>query len=143
MSTTTGPSTTPRVLSAEDHLAILNLYARYNHTIDSGDPEGWAACWVADGVFNSTASNVVATGTAELVSFAEGYRERSQGRLRHHISNVFVEATDSGAHGGSYLLLINSATEEDPQTTIARAGIYDDELVKQDGQWLFSRRQVG
>jgi uncharacterized protein (TIGR02246 family) len=141
MSTTTGPSTSARALSADDHQAVLNLYSRYNRAIDFGDAEGWAACFAPDGVFHTSA--LTATGTDELLAFANGFKERSEGRLRHHISNVYVEATDSGARGGSYLLMLKAATEEDPQTTIVTAAIYEDELSKHDGEWRFTRRNVG
>ena len=40
-------------LSVEDRLAIQELIARYNHAIDGGDPDGWAATFAPDGTFES------------------------------------------------------------------------------------------
>jgi len=38
-----------------EKLAIQDLCARYCHTIDSQDADGWAHCFTSDGVSSSTA----------------------------------------------------------------------------------------
>ena len=60
-------------LSVEDQLAIQQLYAKYNHAIDSGNGAGWAATFAADGVFSS------ATGT---------FPHRATIRLRDRVPNA-------------------------------------------------------
>src|SRR5438105_3386288 len=39
-------------LTPQDYADIQQLYSRYYHTIDAGNPEGWADTFTTDGVFN-------------------------------------------------------------------------------------------
>jgi SnoaL-like domain len=141
MSTTTRPATSVGTLPAADHLAILNLYARYNRTIDAGDSDGWAACWTPDGVFD-VSPRFIATGTEALTEFAKGWYAQHGGVLRHNISNVFVEAAPTGARGGAYLVMAKVAEDDTAIPTVTVTGIYDDELVLHDGEWRFSKRRI-
>ena len=59
-------------LSWHDKLEIRELVARYDHAIDSGDPEGWAATFTEDGSWNG---GVLVSGQAELLAFARGLPE--------------------------------------------------------------------
>jgi uncharacterized protein (TIGR02246 family) len=76
-------------LATEDMLAIQQLYARYNHAIDSGEAAGWAACFTADGTFTSGASGSYA-GTEQLAAFAQGFASRM--KARHWTNNLLLEA---------------------------------------------------
>ena len=51
-------------LSAQDYIDIEQLYATYNHAIDSGDADAWAATFTPDGSFNTRF-----TGKEGLVGF--------------------------------------------------------------------------
>lgn len=55
-------------LSIEDQLAIQQLYARYNHAIDAGKGDAWAACFTAEGTFDSATGSFA--GTEQLAAFA-------------------------------------------------------------------------
>jgi SnoaL-like domain len=135
---TTSSSTSTGALSAQDQLEILNLYARYNFTIDFGDGDGWAATFTPDAVFEGPGMHVV--GSDELAAFAKQGHEAMGGRGRHFISNVWAEATEGGARGGAYLVHWFVADDDHPTTTVNTTGIYTDQLVKHDGQWRFSAR---
>ena len=65
-------------IAVEDQLAIQQLYARYNHAIDSGNGAGWAATFAADGVFTSASGTF--TGTQQLAEFATGFGSRLKAR---------------------------------------------------------------
>src|SRR5678810_1150067 len=41
-------------LTTQDYIDIEQNYAKYYHTIDAGDPEGWADTFTDDGNFNGT-----------------------------------------------------------------------------------------
>jgi len=126
------------MLAVEDQLAIQQLYARYNHAIDSGNGSGWADCFTPDGTFNSGASGVF-TGTEALTAFAKGFAERL--KARHWTNNLVLDAADGGAWGSCYLILLRLGDKEHP-TSILTTGIYRDTLVKSAGGWQFSNRTV-
>ena len=58
-------------LSTQDYVDIEQLYAQYNHAIDSGDAEAWAATFTADGSFNKF------TGHEALAGFVRQWREKN------------------------------------------------------------------
>src|SRR5438046_36599 len=52
-----------------EHLAILDLCARYNRYFDEGHQESWVQSFLPDGEFHLPMGNVVARGHAELNAF--------------------------------------------------------------------------
>ena len=60
-------------LTTQDYIDIEQLYATYNHAIDSGDGEAWAATFTADGTFNKF------TGHDQLVGFIQAWKEKMNG----------------------------------------------------------------
>ena len=117
-------------LTADDYLEIQQLYARYAHTLDLGDAEGWADTFTPDGVFGNS------KGRDELVTFAEGFYGRG-GSARHWNSQVLITPTADGADGSCYLLLVDTGSQP---TSITVAGIYTDKIVKTSAGWRFSER---
>jgi len=65
-------------LSTQDYIDIEQLYATYNHAIDSGDGEAWAATFTPDGTFNKFA------GHDQLVGFIQQWKEKMNGGNRRH-----------------------------------------------------------
>ncbi len=126
----------PVALSTEDQLAIQQLYARYNHTIDSGDTRAWVSCFTADAVFTSPAGTY--TGSSEIEGFAEWYTPLMQ--ARHWTNNLIVEGDEASARGSCYLVLFRLTPGDTPPAAIYATGIYRDELRKLETGWAFSRR---
>jgi SnoaL-like domain len=124
-------------LTVEDTLAIQQLYARYNHAIDSGKGEAWAATFTADGTFSSTAGNFA--GTEQLAGFGTAFAQRL--KARHWINNLVIDASEGGASGSCYLMLLRLGDGTNP-TSILTTAIYRDSLVKSGGEWKFSARTV-
>lgn len=125
-------------LTVEDQLEIQQLYARYNHAIDSGNGEGWANCFTTDGVFTSGGGGTF-EGREALAAFAVGFAARM--KARHWTNNLVLEATDDGASGACYLMLYVLGPKEAPAKVVT-TGIYDDALVRTPEGWRFSRRAV-
>lgn len=125
-------------LSTEDQLAIQQLYARYNHAIDSGQGEAWAATFTPEGVFSSASGTFA--GTAQLAGFGSGFAK--QLKARHWTNNLLVDADGGGAKGSCYLILLRLTPGERPPAGIMATAIYNDELVKVGGDWRFSKRTV-
>lgn len=124
-------------LSTEDRHAIEELYARYAWTFDFGQAEAWAEVFTPDGVLGRYGFPDV-TGTEELIAFARD-RDATPGII-HHNSNLSFEATPTGARGRAYCLVLRAHMGE--PLRIRNFAFYEDEMVKVDGEWRFTKRQV-
>ena len=123
-------------LTSQDHDEIRQLYARYAHTIDTGDAEGWADTFTVDGVFGN------AHGRAALVEFVHTVYKQNQelGRQSRHWNNqILIEPTAEGATGTCYLVLYNTGATP---PTVRLTGVYRDMLVKTPAGWRFRERVV-
>lgn len=125
-----------RTLSTDDAVAIQALYARYNHAIDFGDGDGWAACFTSNGVFSSSTGTF--TGTADLAAFATAFPSRL--KARHWTNNLVIEADGDGARGKCYLMLLK--LNEGAPPSVLTTAIYNDALVKEADAWKFATRTV-
>jgi hypothetical protein len=119
-------------LTADDYIEIQQLYAQYNNAIDSGDAEGYAGTFTADGVFNTF------NGHDALVGFIHRWRDSMKGgNMRHWNTNLAINGTPEGASGSVYLLLVDVSVRPPAITTAAK---YEDQLVKTPQGWRFKKR---
>jgi ketosteroid isomerase-like protein len=122
-------------LTTQDYVEIQQLYARYNHAIDSGDAEGWAATYTPDGVFNSRFK-----GRDGLLEFMKQWKEKMNGANRRHWnSNLLITPSAEGASGKVMLMLLDVGTKP---ASIVMTGQYTDVLVKTADGWRFKTRDV-
>ena len=122
-------------LTTQDYVEIQQLYARYNHAIDSGDAEGWAATFTPDGVFNQRF-----TGRPGLLEFMKQWQEKMNGANRRHWnSNLLIMPSAEGANGKVMLMLLDVGTKP---PSIVMTGQYTDVLVKTTHGWRFKSRDV-
>ncbi|MGE3962121.1 MAG: nuclear transport factor 2 family protein [Dehalococcoidia bacterium] len=119
-------------LTTDDRLAIQELLARYNHAIDFGTPEDWAATFAPDGTFESRGE--VHAGLEQLTAFARGFRERMAG-VRHWNNNLVIEGDADDARATCYLQLWKGSE-------LLSEGRYVDTLRRADGVWRFASRKV-
>ena len=124
---------TTKTLTAQDFVDIQALYARYNWALDSGDAEGYAATFTADGVFNNN------VGHDAIVKFAETFHKGLGAHVHHWNTNLMITPTADGAAGQVYLVLVDFATKP---PSIATSATYSDELVKTAQGWRFKKRQT-
>jgi len=126
-------------LSAEDRLDIMDLIARYAHTLDSGDLDGYVNNFAPTGVLfeNHRGREAIREYVAMLM------REGRAGPLpngevahRHFVGSPTIDGADDRATVHSYLLWVNMGS--DPP--VSSAGEYVDECVKLDGRWYFQSR---
>ncbi len=125
-------------LPPEDMFAIQELYARYNHAVDYGDPDAWAATFTADATFEAK-PDTFCRGTAELRAFAALLAERFDGR--HWNNNLIAEPVPGGAKVVCYLLLVRPG-RDGVLAEVSATGIYRDELVKGPDGWRFKSRSA-
>ena len=115
-------------LTALDYAEIQQLYARYNHAIDYGDAEAYAALFVPDGSFNNF------KGHDALVAFI---KNRKTINLRHWNTNLMITATPEGADASVYMMFVDNAARP---PDITAAGKYQDSLVRTPQGWRFNKR---
>lgn len=140
-------------LSAQDYVALLELYSRSTRLIGSGDAEGWADLFTADGVFAMPAIEAFGApalevrGREALVGYIgqviAGTFDAQIGlapgtKKRHQVTNVLLEATGPlGAKGSAYLLM---SVLESGQPRLFGMGVYTDHFVKTPEGWKIEHR---
>lgn len=124
-----------RIQQLEDLAAIAQLRAWYCAFLDDHDWDALVALFTEDGEFHGMG---MAKGRAELRAFFERVTEESFDAFWHFSSNETIELDGNRATGTTYL---NQPSVIDGVAYVC-AGRYRDDLVRQDGRWLFARRRV-
>jgi ketosteroid isomerase-like protein len=123
----------------EDDKAIRDLISRYCFLIDRDrDADAFAAMFTEDGVWESASLGRRIAGRKQLREFIEGVYG-SDAVYRHLIANALISIDGDRATAHSYVHVSNLATGIPVCFMVA---FYDDELVKQHGEWLFKARNV-
>jgi hypothetical protein len=123
------------VLPTDDVIAIQSLVARYNFAVDEGDPEGFAGCFTHGGEF-SWAENEY-HGRDELVAFAKTLG--GSGQMRHVVTSALTDGDRERATMRSYCHVTSIGDDGKPFITVQ--GVYEDELTRTGGGWLFTKRR--
>jgi hypothetical protein len=146
-------STTP-ALDAESQAQITNLYARYNLHSDMGAPEAYAACFTADGairvqglvvrdgVMSRGPGEFVVQGRADLIAFKRRDQAGRGGKYRRHWNgSLWLERVDADTvRGRCYLSAYNGEPGSLP--VLAQTGVYEDTIVRAEGEWKFAVRRL-
>lgn len=122
-------------LTAADKLEILDLIARYNHAVDSGDGPAYADTYTDDGVFQYPRGR--AEGRQGLIDLVQAIADHIPG-VRHWSGNWIIEG--DGDHATMRCYLLNEVTAGRPQ--IISTGIYHDTLQRVNGAWKFKQRTI-
>lgn len=123
---------------------IEDLIARYTHAYDLDRLDDMF------GIFTDDAQMTMRIADGDLIGPFEGpaaivqmMKEAHSGqtdRRRHVSSNLAVALTgDDTATAISYLTLLAVDAAELKMLSV---GTYEDELVRQDGKWLFAKRHI-
>ena len=126
-------------LSTDDTTEILQLYSRYSTAIDTGDANGFANCFVPDGIFDN--GMAVIEGRTGISKFADQTHSAMPG-MRHNATNIVLEGTTTGdsgqqrATGSAFLIgyLVDGGYK------VIVTGRYEDELEKSADGWRFTKR---
>jgi hypothetical protein len=125
-------------LSADDRLALHELYARYAYAFDGADGDVWSALFTPDGVFVLPDGTAV-SGTDELRKFVVARSDDAPG-MRHLMTNILLDESGDGALGRAYFLAFRLGG--DGQFRLRNFGRYEDEFVRAGGGWLIRSRRV-
>ncbi len=135
---------------AEDRAEIENLQARYLFALDWQDADVYAGTFAEDGVLDWARGVVKGRNaireemeTLKKVMFSSGTAAPSGPpiRLRHYISNLVLKIDGDRASGRAYW---HEMKNDGPERSVRIVGYghYDDELVRVNGEWLFSFRRI-
>jgi uncharacterized protein (TIGR02246 family) len=136
---------------AEDRAKIEDLQARYLFALDFRDADAYAATFTEDGVLDYGAGKI--KGRAAIREMVENMRASAERQRaedtsglrpaagRHNISNVVLDIDGDRATGTAYWFHMGNANEK-RSAQLNSFGHYEDELVKVDGEWLFSLRKI-
>jgi hypothetical protein len=134
----------------EDRALIEDLQARYMFAFDYGDPEGYAGTFAPDGILDYGGGEI--KGRDAIAKFiADGRKRTEEARAktppgeqpsvgRHIINNMVIKVEGDKAHGFAYWTHMTSGSNG--RGTVDFFGHYEDEMVKVNGEWLFSRRNI-
>jgi hypothetical protein len=136
---------------AEERAKIETLQARYMFAMDFRDADAYAACFTADGMIDAARGvekgrkaihdGIIAMKQHALEQAAQDPSAQRPARKRHSITNVVLKIDGNKAVGRAYWIEIdNNADRSHPQ--VVGYGHYEDELVKQNGEWYFSKRTI-
>ena len=140
---------------AAERAAIIDLQHRYVIAMDYFDADGYAAVFAEDGVLDWAGGVVegreairefMASGTYDLRKMGFQSAQTPEGKewpstVRHLISNQVIVVAGDTAKGVSYWM--NYANNADRrQIQWLSFGSWEDEFVKIDGRWYFSRHKI-
>ena len=136
----------------EDRAQIEDLQARYLFALDFHDPQLYASTFTPDGILDYGEGDVKGREAIVTVIAAmpgnqpapppeDGKPALRPAAGRHQITNIVLKITGNKAIGRSEWFHIGN---DNPQraNTIGGFGHYEDELVKVNGQWFFTKRKI-
>jgi len=136
---------------AEDRAAIEDLQARYMFALDFKDADTYASTFTEDGVLDygpqvkgrEAIKKVVADMAKRAADQAAANEAPGMWPSvgRHNISNIVIKIDGNHATGRAYWFHYSNNTPK-RTATLDSFGNYEDEMVKVDGQWYFSKRKI-
>jgi uncharacterized protein (TIGR02246 family) len=129
-----------RIQRVEDRDAIQALFMRYRQCLDEKDFSGYAGLFSRDGEFVAAVGS--AKGQAGIQEFVDGMRgsllTAVAGDDLHIVVNPEISVEGDTARARStWIYLVRG---EGGEPTLAKVGHYEDELIREDGEWRFARR---
>ena len=126
--------------SLDDKDEIREVLAEYCFALDGNRFDDMAALFAADGTWDTAFGK--ASGRAAIAELARSIRARagdSRPRAVHLVTNVVIALDGARARVRSnWMVMQNNAGEP----KIGSGGAYADEMVNQDGRWLFQYRKI-
>ena len=134
---------------AQDRAEIEDLMARYLFAMDYNDFEAYGATFTEDGELEFASG--ATRGRDNIEAMARQFKERigefykaadgSPATLRHVLAHAVIRVEGDRAWSRSlWFEMANDGPEG--ALKMGTFGIYEDELVKQDGRWLFTKRRI-
>jgi uncharacterized protein (TIGR02246 family) len=127
-----------RVQRLEDLLEIHQLFVDYGLALDAGDFDAYAALFAKDGeVLLGPMGR--AKGRDEIRALMVGVLSGGVGSSFHIISSPQVQLDGDTATSQVMWSVVN--LDDDGRTRLSMLGRHRDDLVREDGRWVFARRR--
>ncbi|MFC1495234.1 nuclear transport factor 2 family protein [Thermodesulfobacteriota bacterium] len=133
----------------EDRAQIEDLQARYMFALDFGDLDTYVKTFTEDGILDIIGMKW--QGREEIkkglegMPAPEGEEIQDKGPYpatgRHNITNIVIKVDGNKATGRAYWFHYGNDNPE-RKATLDSYGYYEDEMVKVNGEWLFSKRII-
>jgi hypothetical protein len=123
----------------EEKDAIREVMAEYCFRLDNDRFAEMAALFTANGTWDTAFGK--GTGREGIEALVRSMRKSADPRPRaiHHCTNIVIKLEGATAKCFSNWVTVQNS-EHGPK--IGSAGSYTDDMVKQDGQWMFSYRKI-
>lgn len=142
-----GPNTSSY---GEDRAQIEDLQARYLFALDHFDMDTYVSTFTEDGILDIIEYQVqgrdeIRKSLEESKAVFDPASENTEGPYpptgRHNITNIVLKIDGDKAVGRAYWFHYGNNNPE-RKAGVDAYGHYEDELVKVNGQWLFSKRVI-
>jgi hypothetical protein len=118
--------------------AIRELMAEYCFRLDNDRFAEMAALFTADGTWDTAFGK--GTGQAGIEALVRRIRGSGpRARVIHHVTNIVIRLEGASAKCFSNWVTVENSAQG---PRIGSAGSYSDDVVKQDGRWLFRYRKI-
>jgi uncharacterized protein (TIGR02246 family) len=123
----------------ENKEAIREVLAEYCFCLDGGRFAEMAALFAPDGTWHTAFGK--ATGRADIEALANRVANRAGPRPRgvHLVTNIVIKLVGERAHVASNWALVHNSPNG---PIVGSGGAYADDMVKQNGHWLFHYRKI-
>ena len=123
----------------EEKDAIRELMGEYCFCLDNDRFADMAALFTQDGTWDTFFGK--GTGRDGVEAFVRQLRESATVRPRaiHYVTNIVIKLNGTTATAFSNWVTVQNS-EQGPK--IGSAGSYTDDLLRQDGKWLFRYRKI-
>ena len=129
----------PHLQSLLDKAAIRDLAYTYSHAIDRRDWKLMETCFAPDGDF-ILGDAVYAKNRAEYIHVVQGI-ERYH-KTTHFNGNHLSDVTGNTATAETYVVASHFYRQDGQEKSYIMGIRYLDTLAKENGKWVFKRRQV-
>jgi len=130
---------------AEDRAAIEDLQARYLFALDFHDPDLYVSTFTEDGILDVGSGEIKGRqAIKEVIARMPNPKQvagKRAGAARHNISNIVIKVEGNTASGRSYWFHYSNDNPE-RRGVFDGFGHYEDELVKVNDRWLFTKRRI-
>jgi hypothetical protein len=135
----------------EERALIEDLQARYMFALDFGDVDTYVMTFTENGILDIGDGEIRGRDAIrKVIGGMPGRKEASASKDastlrpatgRHNITNIVIKVDGDKASGRAYWFHYGNNNPK-RTATLDSYGHYEDEMVKVDGKWLFSKRRI-